>query len=320
LLGRNFWPSLDKKEIENEVFKQFEDVMDKISKSNVTGNIRLHMVQQFIHAFLRWQLTIYPISVSWIDLNLTRIMTQYIKNWSGIMKKASPEILYISKQQGGLKPVQGFPDLISVFKQSQLTRADILSTSVDPLIKKLANREPRELAGTGWSAFQHRDRLIRLLSQKTENWEATPEHKRRRFLKQELDREEMKTRKDKLLNMTVQGRVMKETMTKDGNKLGWANSFINLSRNEIKFGIDSILDTTATPQRLKQWGVKDYRSGKHVIDDICTLCKKEKGTLGQILGHCNVALGKPKVHSTESHGGMTKFYRPQGRKRWNIRN
>jgi hypothetical protein len=132
LLGRNFWPSLDKKEIENEVLKQFEDVMDNISKSNnVTDNIRLHTVQHFIHTFLRWHLTIYPISVSWIDQNLTRLMTQYVKKWSGIMKKASPEILYISKQQGGL----GFPDLTSVFKQSQLTRADILSTSVDPLIR-----------------------------------------------------------------------------------------------------------------------------------------------------------------------------------------
>ncbi len=29
-----------------------------------------------------------------------------------------------------------------------------------------------------------------------------------------------------------------------------------------------------------------------MIDDICTLCKKEKGTLGHILGHCDVALGK----------------------------
>jgi hypothetical protein len=29
-----------------------------------------------------------------------------------------------------------------------------------------------------------------------------------------------------------------------------------------------------------------------VIDDNCTLCKKEKGTLGHILGHCDVALGK----------------------------
>jgi hypothetical protein len=64
LLGRNFWPSLDKKEIKNEFLKQFEDVMDKISKSNVTDEIRLHMVQHFIHAFLLWHLTIYPISVS----------------------------------------------------------------------------------------------------------------------------------------------------------------------------------------------------------------------------------------------------------------
>jgi hypothetical protein len=95
--------------MENEVLKQFEDVMDKISKSNVTDNIRLHMVQHFIHTFLRWNLTIYPISVSWIYLNLTRIMSQNIKKWSGIMKKASPEILYVSKQQGGT----GFPDLTS---------------------------------------------------------------------------------------------------------------------------------------------------------------------------------------------------------------
>ncbi len=42
---------------------------------------------------------------------------------------------------------------------------------------------------------------------------------------------------------------------------------ISLFPSEIKFGIDSILDTAATPQRLKQWGVKDYRSGKHVIDE-----------------------------------------------------
>jgi hypothetical protein len=91
--------------------------------------------------------------------------------------------------------------------------------------------------------------------------------------------------------MTVQGHVMKETVTEDENKLGWANSIIKLSRHEIKFGIDSILDTAATPQRLKQWGVRDNPSGKHAIDDICTLCKKENGILGHILGHCDVALG-----------------------------
>jgi hypothetical protein len=38
-------------------------------------------------------------------------------------------------------------------------------------------------------------------------------------LDQEFEMEEMKIRKDKLLNMTIQGRVMKETMTEDGNKV-----------------------------------------------------------------------------------------------------
>jgi hypothetical protein len=100
-------------------------------------------------------------------------------------------------------------------------------------IKKLAIREPRKLAGTGWNAFQHRDRLIRLLSQKTENWEATPEHKRRRLLKQELERDEMKTRKDKLLNMTVQGRVMKEKMETNLDGQTPLSSYLDMKSNLV---------------------------------------------------------------------------------------
>jgi hypothetical protein len=41
------------------------------------------------------------------------------------------------------------------------------------------------------------------------------------FTETRIGWEDRKTRKDKLLNMTVQGRVMKETVTEDGNKLGW---------------------------------------------------------------------------------------------------
>jgi hypothetical protein len=78
---------------------------------------------------------------------------------------------------------------------------------------------------------------------------------------------------------------MKETMTEDGNKLGWANSFIKLSRHEIKFGFDSILDTTATPQRLKQWGVKEYRSG---LTTSVRFARKRR----EPLDTCDVALVK----------------------------
>jgi hypothetical protein len=101
----------------------------------------------------------------------------------------------------------------------------------------------------------------------------------------------------------------------DGTKLGWANSFIKLSRHEIKFGIDSILDTAATPQRLKQWGVKDYRFGKHEC-----FARKRREPLDTFWDIATWPWEKPKVHSIESHGGMRKFYKPQGRMRWNIRN
>jgi hypothetical protein len=66
--------------------------------------------------------------------------------------------------------------------------------------------------------------------------------------------------------------------------------------------------------------LKRGKTSFRLIDDICTLCKKEKEPLDTFWGIATWPWEKPKVHSTESHGGMTKFYTPQGRKRWNIRN
>ncbi len=38
--------------------------------------------------------------------------------------------------------------------------------------------------------------------------------------------------------------------------------------------------------------MSDFRSPNHTISDTCQLCLKEKGTLGHILGSCEVALGR----------------------------
>lgn len=43
-------------------------------------------------------------------------------------------------------------------------------------------------------------------------------------------------------------------------------------------------------QRLFQWMVPEYRSGRHLVDDHCSLCKNSKGTIGHILGSWDFAL------------------------------
>jgi hypothetical protein len=68
--------------------------------------------------------------------------------------------------------------------------------------------------------------------------------------------------------------------------------FLKMSNAEVKFAMNSMTDTLPTPQRLLQWKVADYRSGRHLVSDVCPLCEKEKGTLGHILGSCEVALSK----------------------------
>jgi hypothetical protein len=58
------------------------------------------------------------------------------------------------------------------------------------------------------------------------------------YISQELEREQER----QITEHDCPRTCMKETVTEDENKVGWANSFIKLSRHEIKFGIDSILD------------------------------------------------------------------------------
>jgi hypothetical protein len=104
--------------------------------------------------------------------------------------------------------------------------------------------------------------------------------------------EETRKRRDALLSKSVQGAALRAVAAEQNMEIGWAKAFLRLRKNDIKFGIDSLLDVAATPQRLKEWKVKDYRSGRYVVDDTCQLCKSAKGTLGHILGYCDVALGK----------------------------
>ncbi len=79
-------------------------------------------------------------------------------------------------------------------------------------------------------------------------------HKRRRLLKQEWEREEMKTRKDKLLNMTVQDVLWKKL---------WRKMETNLDeQTPLSSYLDMKSNLVSTPYSTQQQHLNDWNNGE----------------------------------------------------------
>ncbi len=114
---------------------------------------------------------------------------------------------------------------------------------------------------------------------------------KRKILSKLLAKESDADHQNCLITKDVQSKSLKAALDNQGD-YDWMGYFLNMSQAEVRFAANSLTDTLPTPQRLVQWKVSDFRSGSHLVNDTCQLCHKERGTLGHILGYCEVALSK----------------------------
>ena len=52
---------------------------------------------------LLWDLSVTDFPITWIEKNLESLGSQFLKTWSGLVKCADPNRLYLPKQFGGIK-------------------------------------------------------------------------------------------------------------------------------------------------------------------------------------------------------------------------
>jgi hypothetical protein len=289
MLGKIFPLSGNTEDSKAILSKRVSDILDKIDRSETDNKFKLEIARSYVHSFLRWDLTIYDVPSSWVNTNLTTTLTKFIKKWSGLAKCANIDFLYIPKNKGGL----GFLDLTSLHQKCQINRAHILECSKDPWIKSLwewQKSRPRQ-GNQGWNFIKEFKKLCERALTQDPCWSDKPWKIQRNKLSKLVQEDQTEKRRQSMLANETQGRALKAAIELEGS-YEWMPHFLKLNETELKFALNSLADTLPTPQRLFQWGVKDYRSGRRLISDTCTLCNKECGTLGHILGSCEVALGE----------------------------
>jgi hypothetical protein len=263
------------------------EVMNKIENAPVENRIKLDMTRSFARSFLQWELTVYDVPASLFDSKLIPIVSKKLKKWSGLAHPANTDMLYMPKSQNGY----GFPDLLSLHHQAQLSRAHIIRNSKDNIVQTLQKwHETHPKPGrTGWNAWKELDRLTKIAKEQCGNLERYAFKEQRNKICEITKKEVANKRKDSLMTLQVQKEAI---MTANGceGEFPWMHHFLNMSAAEAKFAMNSLTDTLPTPQQLLKWKGKDYRSGRTVVDDHCQMCLKDRGTLGHILSSCPVAL------------------------------
>ena len=108
---------------------------------------KINIVVRYVYSKLRWRLTTYDISHTWVKQNLDSIVTEYLKRWLNLHQRANTWHLFLPISKFGIR--LSLPT--DVLKACQLKRS-ILKTST--------NEEKRDLYKLTVKKHIEEDRLL----------------------------------------------------------------------------------------------------------------------------------------------------------------
>jgi molecular chaperone GrpE (heat shock protein) len=126
LLGKYyFYADLRKIKQEKHVLECITTVLEKIDNMPLPPNFKLKAFDLAFASYIRWPLQIYTLRRNFV-LNDLRILTnKFIRKWAKLPPGSTDSYFYLSKKNHGL----GLPDIVQIWKECQITKHRILSTS-----------------------------------------------------------------------------------------------------------------------------------------------------------------------------------------------
>ena len=289
-LGMWIYVDLEVKELREEVKKKLERMLEKISADTITGPMKAWIYNHLVVSKMMWHFTVYNFPITFVK-DLEAICNRYLKKWLGLAHPCTTTVLYRSRDMKGLQ----LKKLVTEFKVAQLIKGDQLMNSRDPYIKDVFSHQST-VAETrkNWSwPKELEDRKRQLFFKELVGTTATgtqglgsgakreqpTERKQMSGMIREFDEQSMLV---SLYDKASQGRFLtwENAMSLD---TGWSNLLYKLSPDLLKFHVNAIHNTVASPANLMLW--------KKSSTGVCALCGKY-GTLSHILTHCRVALNQ----------------------------
>jgi hypothetical protein len=299
-LGRKIYVNLTNEKVSEEIVKSLDEMIALVNSTTLSGVSKSWLYQFAILPRLTWPFLVYDLSLSFVERQLQPLCTRMLKEWLGVTRCATPDILYLSKQCKGL----GFTSLVTHYKKMQIVRADLFKYSTDPRVRAMyhylldidvRNRKFK------WKPYEHHElaeRAVELqrltdggqqgrtglgyLKKRTTHPSAEEDRKgHRKAVTSFIVQEENDSRRVHLMSLAKQGKWSSwdSLMQQD---LSWYRLLYDMPPNILKFLMNGMLDTLPSPVNLKLWH-------KELLDN-CPLCNRPHCSMSHILSMCSTAL------------------------------
>ena len=127
--------------IENELKKDLRDCIENIHHLPLHPKHKNNIVVRYVYSKLRWRLTTYDISHTWVKQNLDSIVTEYLRRWLNLHQGANARQLFLPTSKFSIRLL--LPT--GVLKSCQLVKRSILKTSTNEEMRDLINSQLKSI-------------------------------------------------------------------------------------------------------------------------------------------------------------------------------
>ena len=213
----------------SSLISKVKTLMRKLDNCPVSCRWKLKLYQNGIFPRLSWYLSLLPLSPSWLQSELDRIVTSYLKKWWKLCRSSCTAIFYLFPQNAGF----GLPRWSTSFISLQSSKSAHFLSSHDNCVHSLATSQAyNNLYGNRFSAFRE---AAKSLSETRDASAANLSDITKIRLKEEHQKQLLARTK----NLHVQGSVFRlENCTSDV----WANIVSCLPDNQLSFVFNAVSD------------------------------------------------------------------------------
>ena len=265
-LGKQFNFSMECESIKIELVCEFEEYLKKIDLFPINPFSKIRIIQDYVYSKIRWRLSIYDISETWIKQNIDHIISKYIRKWLQIPVSGNITHLKLPKSDLGID----FSSASDIHLQCKL--------SVRRILKSSKNSDIQHLYAVTSSKHIKSDELIEKASLNvTKKYELIS--KTNKFLKVQ-NTQQVWAHFTELKEQSVIVKHLVEACHKKILEL-WQEIVTKLPRNITCFARRALVLSLSNNSNLKRWNIRDSPS--------CDLCDKTQTQL-HVFSYCKVSL------------------------------
>ena len=132
-LGKHFNYKMNSKPVEQELEAAITDYLQKIHNLPLHPKHKISITTKYVYSKIRWRLSVYHLSSTWITQNLDDKIVSYVKRWLHFHQGAILSHLKLSVSKFGF----GLQLVSDVFQYCKLSIRKILSKSINSEIRAL---------------------------------------------------------------------------------------------------------------------------------------------------------------------------------------